>query len=155
MGMRLKHNRIHVSGVGVNATRTDMFAGPDKEFSIVMDEPEERDGNNEGMWPLHAFLSGYAACANVVMNIIAAELGIVLSDIKLSVTGYLDPRGYKGLEKLETPFSGIELMIDGSAEGDLTQLDLLKSQLVWRCPAAATLHAAGINITETWTLRDT
>ena len=153
MNARPKHNLIRVNGVGVNATRTDMFAGPDNEFSVVMDEPPERHGNNEGMWPLHAFMSGYAGCTNVIMNIIAKELGITFSDIKFGISGYLDPRGYTGAEKLSIPFSKIRISIDGRASGNVDQIENLKSQLTWRCPAAATLYAAGIEIEEDWRLQ--
>ena len=145
---------IRVSGDGVNATRTDIRAGKAKEFLLVSDEPPERHGNNEGMLPLEAFLAGYVACSNVIMNMIAGELGITLSGIKLGATGYLDPRGYTGAEQLATPFVRVTLQIDGKAGGNTEKLDELKSQLRWRCPAAATFNASGTEVTETWNLSE-
>lgn len=142
--------KIGVKGVGTSSTRTDMTAGAKGQFQIVSDEPPERGGKNEGMLPLEAFLAGYLACTNVIANHIAHELDIRLRDLDFNVTGYLDPRGYLGDQVLTTPFPKIELRVQGKTDATQDQLDELKKQLAWRCPAAATLRSSGTTIEETW-----
>ena len=149
------HIPIRVSAAAPNATRTNMTAGRAGEFRLICDEPPERHGNNEGMLPLEAFLCGYVACSNVIMNMIAAETGIRFDDLNLRATGYLNPKGYMGLERIETPFSRVTLHISGKVSGDLSRLDQVKSQLRWRCPAAATFASAGTKVQETWDLEET
>ncbi len=144
--------KINVRGVGTSSTRTDMTAGARGQFELVSDEPPERGGNNEGMLPLEAFLAGYLACTNVIANHIAHELGIALQDLEFSVTGYLDPRGYLGQQRLASPFPKIELRVQGKTDATKDQLDDLREQLAWRCPAAATLRSSGTVIEETWDL---
>lgn len=140
---------IRVSATAPNATRVDLTV---RTFSLVCDEPPERHGNNEGMLPLEAFLSGYVACTNVIMNIIAREMGITFSGLTFHATGYLDPRGYTGALHLPAPFTRLRLQISGKATGATDKLDDLKSQLRWRCPAAATFISAGTEVTEDWEL---
>lgn len=140
---------IRVSATAPNATRADISA---REFNITCDEPPERHGNNEGMLPLEAFLSGYVACSNVIMNIIAREMDIAFSDISFKATGYLDPRGYTGALQLPAPFTRLRLQISGKASGATHKLDELKTQLRWRCPAAATFISAGTEVAEEWDL---
>lgn len=143
------HIPIRVSASIPNRTRADISA---REFTLVCDEPPERHGNNEGMLPLEAFLAGYVACSNVIMNMIAAEMGISLSAVTLRAVGYLDPRGYTGAEKLAAPFTRLRLTITGRVGGETDRLADLKSQLRWRCPAAATFISAGTEVEEIWDL---
>lgn len=148
------HIPIRVSAVAANATRTDITAGRADEFRLTCDEPPERHGNNEGMLPLEAFLSGYVACSNVILNMIAAELDIRFDELNLRATGYLNPKGYLGIEQIKAPFSRVTLQVTGKASGNLSKLEQLKSQLRWRCPAAATFQSAGTDVQETWNLEE-
>ena len=140
---------IRVTASVPNATRADITA---RAFTLICDEPPERHGDNEGMLPLEAFLAGYVACSNVIMNMIAAELKISFSGMTLKAVGYLDPRGYTGTEKLAAPFVRLRLTISGRVGGQTERLDDLKSQLRWRCPAAATFISAGTEVEEIWEL---
>lgn len=142
--------KIKVQGVGTSGTRTDINTGAKGQFRLVSDEPPERGGKNEGMLPLEAFLAGYVACTNVIANHIAHELGISFRDLVFRATGYLDPRGYLGEQVLTTPFTKVELAVEGKTGASLSQLDELKEQLSWRCPAAATLRSSGTVIEDTW-----
>lgn len=142
---------IRVSASIPNKTRADITA---RQFSLICDEPPERHGNNEGMLPLEAFLAGYVACSNVIMNMIAAEMNIHLSGVTMKAVGYLDPRGYTGTEKLATPFTRLRLTITGHVSGETQRLHDLKSQLRWRCPAAATFISAGTAVEEIWDLEE-
>ena len=152
MPIPANHVAIRVSATAPNATRTDIVAGRAQQFQLTCDEPPERHGNNEGMLPLEAFLGGYVACSHVIMNIIAAELGVVLRDLKLNAVAYLNPKGYMGIDLVKTPFSQVILNIEGNVSGDLSSLESLKAQLKLRCPAAATLDTAGTEIQEIWDL---
>lgn len=140
---------IRVSASIPNKTRADITA---RQFTLVCDEPPERHGNNEGMLPLEALLAGYVACSNVIMNMIAAEMHIAFSGMSLNAVGYLDPRGYTGVEQLAAPFARLRLTITGNVSGETDRLDDLKSQLRWRCPAAATFISAGTEVEEVWEL---
>lgn len=147
-------NPIRVSGTSRGHTRLDIVAGRRQQFSLITDEPPERGGNDDGMLPLEAFMAGYASCTHVIMNMIAQEMAIHFDDITINVTGYLDPRGYLGSEKLDTPFVKVDMAISGEVSGAIANLEALKSQLAWRCPAAATLKAAGVTLNNRWTLAE-
>lgn len=145
----MPHIPIRVSATLPNATRSDLSA---REFTLVCDEPPERHGNNEGMLPLEAFLAGYVACTHVIMNMIASEMRIQFSGMSIKATAYLDPRGYTGAQQIPTPFSRLRLQVSGNISGATERLEELKSQLRWRCPAAATFVSAGASIDEIWEL---
>lgn len=141
---------IRTHGVGRAHTLTEMTATAGGAHTIVMDEPPERGGTNQGMLPLQAMLASYAGCAHVIMNIIAQELGIEFSDVTLDAKGHLDPRGWMGIERVTPQFKRIELKISCSVSGAVGELNALQEQLTWRCPVGSTFRAAGIDVQEIW-----
>lgn len=138
--------KIAVSADCPNPTRSDITAG---KHGMIIDEPPDRHGNDEGMLPLQALMASLASCTHVIANKIASELGIVFRDSRIEVTGKLDPSGIAGTGQ-SFPFPEIDLAVTVETDADDGQLEDLKSQLRWRCPVAATFHAAGAKINETW-----
>ena len=140
---------LRVSGRAPSATRTDTNAG---RHALVMDEPEQRHGNDEGMLPLQALMCSLAGCTNVVANWIAGDLGIEIRDMSFDIAATLDTRSIAGVERVDPPFPEIDFAVEVTTTGTADQIDELREQLQWRCPVAATFHLAGTAINERWTV---
>ena len=140
---------LRVSGKSANATRTDTTAG---RHTLVMDEPELRHGNDEGMLPLQALMCSLAGCSNVIANWIARDLGIEIRDMSFDIAATLDTRCIAGVEHAGPPFPEIDFAVEVTTTGTEDQIAELQEQLRWRCPVAATFHLAGTAINERWTV---
>ena len=140
---------LRVSGKTANATRTDTTAG---RHTLVMDEPEFRHGNDEGMLPLQALMCSLAGCTNVVAHWIAGDLGIEIREMSFDIAATLDTRSITGIKTADPPFPEIDFAIEVTTTGTADQIAELQEQLRWRCPVAATFHLAGTVVNERWTV---
>ena len=126
---------LRVSGRAPSATRTDTNAG---RHALVMDEPEQRHGNDEGMLPLQALMCSLAGCTNVVANWIAGDLGIEIRDMSFDSAATLDTRSIAGVERVGPPFPEIEFAIEVTTTGTEDQR-AKSSSVVWE-KTRATMH---------------
>ena len=58
-----------------------------RDFSIIVDEPENSGGTNTGMNPVEMLLCSIGACQTITAVIFADFYGITLEDIQVEVTG--------------------------------------------------------------------
>jgi len=71
------------------ATKQDCFA-------ITIDEPEELLGTNTAANPVETVLAGLAGCLAVGISYNAAAQGIHLEELRITIEGKLDSRGFLG-----------------------------------------------------------
>jgi len=78
-------------------------------FEIIIDEPADLGGTDEGANPVEYILAAFCGCINVMAHVIAKEMNIELRSIKIKMAGELNPNrlfgtsfddraGYKGIE---------------------------------------------------------
>ena len=65
-----------------------------RDFSIIVDEPENSGGTNTGMNPVEMLLCSIGACQTITAVIFADFYGITLEDIQVEVTGEMDSDGF-------------------------------------------------------------
>lgn len=81
-----------------------------RNFSVILDEPEEQGGTNFGMNPIELALCSISACQTITAIILADFYGIPLEDIKVENIGEIDPEGFSnlnvktGLQKISSKF---------------------------------------------------
>ena len=138
---------IRVSAKCASQTRTEITA---RKHSMVIDEPPERHGKDEGMLPLEVLMASFAGCTNTIVNWTARDMGIELKDISIDITGTLDTNSVTGAAPADPPFPEIELNIELTTSATPAQMAALQKDLRWRCPVSATLRAAGSKINEDW-----
>ncbi len=78
-----------IEGLKVRATARD--------FSIVLDEPEEQGGSNAGMNPIELALCSVCACQTITTAIFADFYGIPVEDVRVEADGEMDPEGFSGM----------------------------------------------------------
>lgn len=70
-------------------------------FKIVLDEPTDIGGSNEGMNPVEALLCALGACQTIVASMYAKKFGLTIEDIRIELDGDLaEERDYNGYEKI-------------------------------------------------------
>lgn len=121
-----------------------------RQHTVVIDEPPARYGTDAGPTPLETLLSSYLGCTNVIANMLAQEMGVEISRLEMSLTGYFDTRGVFGRADVAVPFPTIELAVNVVSDADTERIEELKSALARRCPVSVILRQAGCKIVETW-----
>jgi uncharacterized OsmC-like protein len=98
-------------------------------------------------------LGAFAGCTNVILNRIAAEQGITITELTIAITGHLDRRGIVGTAVVSNVFPDIDMTVDCAMAGAPDDLGPLRQALRERCPVSVVLRQAGSDIHETWNVR--
>ena len=108
--------KFRVKAHSENPTKTIVKA---RGFELIIDEPAELGGTNQGANPVEFVLAAYAGCLNVMAHVCAKELGFELKGIKIDLVGSLNPArlfgqsfedraGYKEIKVLLKPACNID-----------------------------------------------
>lgn len=111
------------------------FIATTRQFRLVIDEPEDLGGTDENANPVEYLLAGLAGCVNVVGHLVAKELGFSITNLKIEVTGNINPNKLFGVSNIERAgFKKIELKLipetDASIETLVEWLRIVQD----RCP---------------------
>ncbi|MBE9078018.1 OsmC family protein [Romeria aff. gracilis LEGE 07310] len=119
----------------------------ERDFHLVIDEPEEAGGTNLGPNPQEVILAALNACLMTTFTVLCTLEGIRLEKVDIQSSGQLDLRGFFGLDANVTPgFQALDWTL--TVRGDATEAQFQKiyetaiavSPNVWnlRNPVAAT-----------------
>jgi uncharacterized OsmC-like protein len=121
-----------ISGNSITATRYD---GKARQFSLIVDEPEELGGQDIAPNPVEYLLAAYAGCINVVIHLVANELRVTVSNIKININGDINPERLLGLSKVDRAgFESLTVDIDLETEAPREVIEKLFEQVKDRCP---------------------
>jgi uncharacterized OsmC-like protein len=121
-----------IKGVSINATKLTSQA---RGFTFIVDEPPELGGNDEGPNPVEYLLGSYAGCFNVVLNIVAKEMGITITYLKIDVDGDIDPSKLIGGFSLNRAgFQSINITVHIKTNASETENRELIKLAKERCP---------------------
>ena len=121
-----------VKGNNSNTTRLDVET---RQFKLIVDEPAEMGGNDEGPNPVEYILAGYAGCLNVVGHVVAKELGINFHKLTIEVSGQLNPARFLGLSNDERAgFQSINVKLNIDSDATPDKLNQWLETVENRCP---------------------
>lgn len=124
-----------------------------RQFGFVVAEPPSLGGTDEGANPIEYVLGALNGCVTVVVETVAAELGIAVDGVATDATGTLDIRGFAGTADVSPHFQTLTLTITLTTAVPEEELGELKAQVVRRCPLFNLVRDAGVPIEETWVVR--
>jgi uncharacterized OsmC-like protein len=111
------------------------YEGKVRQFKMVVDEPENLGGNDSAPNPVEYILAGYAGCLNVVVNLIAKEMGIVIKNLEIDISGNINPEKLLGISNKERAgFKSITVHININSDASKVNLKKLLDQVKERCP---------------------
>lgn len=109
-------------------------------FEITIDEPENLGGTNDGPNPVEYIIAAFSGCLNVVGHIVAEEMGIVLNDMSLEISGKLDSAKLMGeSETVRAGYQEINVHFDLDTDADQDTLAEWLAVVEKRCPVSDNL----------------
>ena len=130
--------KFSVSGESSSATQ---FIGKTRQFTLVVDEPETLGGTDEDANPVEYILAGFAGCANVVGHVVAKELGFTIKNLRIEVSGELNPERFLGSSyKERAGFKSINLNLIPDTDAPIETLTKWLQIVEERCPVKDNLQ---------------
>jgi uncharacterized OsmC-like protein len=130
--------KFSVSGESYSATQ---FIAKTRQFTLVVDEPEALGGSDEDANPVEYILAGFAGCANVIGHVVAKELGFTIKNLKIEVSGELNPDRFLGCSYQERAgFKTINLNLIPETDAPIETLTKWLQIVEERCPVKDNLQ---------------
>jgi len=89
----VKEVNVIVRGQSQSAAKMVVQAG---KFKLIIDEPAQMGGTDEGPSPVQALLMALAGCLNVTGHHVAHERGLKLNGMKVKIEGVMNPCTFIG-----------------------------------------------------------
>jgi putative redox protein len=126
---------------------TTLTVGPNRRIiakarsqEIVMDARKEWGGDDAGPTPPECLAIGLGGCIINICRIMAMEKQIVLNDLRLSITGDIDPSRAFGQEtEMRAGFSGLSVLVEFSSELADSEKEVFYREFLNRCPLCDTI----------------
>src|SRR5699024_11119999 len=106
-----------------------------RSFTLRTDEPEAVGGTDAAATPMEVIAEAVGGCITVVIETVAAELGLTLRALETASHAHLDVRGFQGTADVSPHFTDYRLTITLEVDGDEDARDLLVRLSEKRCPA--------------------
>lgn len=117
-----------------NSTKTVVEA---RGFKMIIDEPKNAGGTNDGANPVEYELAALCGCLNVVAHMVAKEMGFVLKGVEIEAEGDLDPMRFMGKpSKNRAGFMEIRANIKADTDVDTATLNKWLEVVEDRCPVS-------------------
>ncbi len=117
-----------------NPTKTVVEA---RNFKIIVDEPKNLGGTDDGPNPVEYVLAAFAGCLNVVGHLVAREMDIPLRGIEIEMEGDLDPTKFMGKDTEERAgYKEIRVSLKPDADAEEETLQAWMTAVKARCPVS-------------------
>jgi uncharacterized OsmC-like protein len=108
-----------------------------RDFELVIDEPEEMGGMDEGPNPLEYLLASQAGCLNVTATQVANDMGLTLEALAIEIEGDFDVAAFQTEQPDErTAVQNIEVTLAAETTADDETLDEWGERVEARCPVS-------------------
>ncbi len=129
--------KFRVKAYSENPTKTVVKA---RGFEIIIDEPADLGGTNEGANPVEYILAAFCGCINVMAHVIAKEMNIYLRSVKIKMSGVLYPNRLFGTSFDERAgYKGIDVAIEPDCDATQEELSEWLKAIEDRCPVSDNL----------------
>jgi uncharacterized OsmC-like protein len=117
-----------------NPTKTIVEA---RGFKIILDEPEDLGGTNEGPNPVEYILASLSGCLNVVGHMVAKEMGFNLRGLEFELEGDLNINKATGKNTRDRAgYKEIRVIVKPDTDADQITLDKWLKTIESRCPVS-------------------
>jgi uncharacterized OsmC-like protein len=132
--------KVSITGESQNPTKITLKSG---KFSMIIDEPKEMGGADEGPSPIQVLLMSLAGCLNVTGHEIACQKGLALHGIKIGIEGVMNPCTFLGCSFEERAgFQNINVKIEPDfTDATQQQIDEWLKETEERCPVTDNIKA--------------
>lgn len=132
--------KFKVRAQSENPTKTVVRA---RNFEMIIDEPPNVGGTDEGPTPVEYILGALAGCLNVVGHVVAQEMAFTLRGISFELEGDLDPAKFSGKQTTSRAgYQAIRVKINPDTDATAEQLETWLKTVESRCPVSDNLSNA-------------
>lgn len=132
--------KFKVTAHSENPTKTVVRA---RNFEMIIDEPKNLGGTDEGPNPVEFVLGALSGCLNVVGHVVAREMAIQLKGITMELEGELDPAKFMGQPSSERAgYKEIRVKMKPDCDATKEQLAAWIHAVESRCPVSDNLSNA-------------
>jgi uncharacterized OsmC-like protein len=125
---------FRVNAHSTNPTKTIVKA---RSFQMIIDEPTELGGTNEGANPVEYLLAALSGCLNVMCHVVAREMNFTLRSVEIKLSGTLNTDKLFGKETTERAgYKEINVEITPDADADKETLARWIKTIESRCPVS-------------------
>ena len=113
------------------------FDAKTRNFSLLIDEPENLGGKDKGPNPVEYLLFALGGCFGIVTQFVAKEMNIKIESLKINLKGELNPMRFMGKNFSERAgYKNIDLLIDIKSNESRERLEELIKKVEERCPVS-------------------
>ncbi len=141
--------KFRLSGQAETSTKSNVMS---RDVAMVIDEPIERGGTNEGPMPVEMVFAGLIGCTHVISNKLAKANDVEIVDMDIEVETTMDSRGTRLIEPVDVPFPETILYIKSTMKGDEASIETIIHKLKEHCAVSKMLRQSGTKVTENWTV---
>lgn len=111
------------------------FEAKARDFSLIIDEPENLGGKNLGPNPVEYLLFALGGCLGIVIQVVSKEMNLKLDGVKINLKGELNPLRFMGKDFSERAgYKKITVEIDIKSNEPKEKLQELIKKVEERCP---------------------
>jgi len=131
---------FYITGKSLSGTK---LLAKVRDFEVLVDEPAEIGGTDEGPNPVEYLLVALAGCLNVTIRGIAEEKGIPVESLELALAGKLNPAKFQGLSKEgRAGFTEVTVSVYLKTDAPREKIEELLKEVEERCPVTDNLKNA-------------
>ncbi|WP_456326251.1 OsmC family protein [Palaeococcus sp. (in: euryarchaeotes)] len=135
--MRVEEWTFYITGKSLSDTK---LLAKVRNFEMIVDEPAEIGGTDEGPNPVEYMLVALAGCLNVTIKGIASEKGINIRSLEFALEGRLNPEKFQGISKKERAgYKEIKATVYIESDTTKEKLEELLKEVEERCPVTDNL----------------
>ncbi len=105
-----------------------------RNFTVMIDEPKDMGGTDEGITPVENLLAALGACQTICAFAFAESQGIKLEDFRVELEGDLDPDGFMGKAPVRNGFQEIRFKMYVKTDASQEEVEKFVDFIESRCP---------------------
>ena len=105
-----------------------------RQFTLDIDEKPGLGGTDRGPNPLEIVLAALGTCQEIVYAMFAADMGVPLDSVKISVKGCIDARGFFNVAQVPPGFLKVDYEVDIKSPADQSRIRELVDVVNAHCP---------------------
>lgn len=150
--MAIKEKPIWTFKTVAKAETTTKSHVMSRDVKMIIDEPIERGGTNEGPMPVEMVFAGLAGCTHVISNKLAKANEVVIEDMEIEIITTMDSHGTRLIKPIDVPFPKVILNINATMTGHPEGIEAIIRDLKSHCAVAMMLRQSGSEVIENWTV---
>ena len=119
-------------------------------FGFHIAEPAKLGGSDAAPTPMEYVAGALGGCLSIVVEMIAAEQGLQLTDIAVDCEGRVDQRGLFGTADVSPHFEAVDVTVRLTL-AEATELpESLRAEVLRRCPVYNLIKDSGAQVRVDW-----